>query len=845
MHQKIAQLLRLPALLLAAALQIMPIARVALPAAQATADVLAIVFRWAAGVAAALGGVQAVSGASTVVTSPLSTNIVQGKLFAERLTTAPQQAGYWTAANLPPGIALVGTNGNSSWKLNGTPTGTGTYLVGLTAKSSANAGASETTAATLTINIAPGVVVTPPGITAQPASLTVTQAQTAVFSVVATSTVPLTYFWRKGGTAMTNGPNPSLTIASVQSADAGSYSVIVSNSAGTVTSSNATLTVIVPPAPPAIVTQPANQSVIVGQTATFNVSATGATPLSYYWRNGTTVLTNSASASFSIPNAQTADAGTYSVIVSNSLGTATSSNATLSVNTAVTAPGIASQPANQFVYQGQNASLSVTATGTGPLNYQWRRNNTKLANSTHLSGTQSNLLTINSALTNDSGRYTVVITNSSGSITSQVAVLIVTNKAILTVQTIGNGTVSPNYNGLSLVLGSNYTMTATADSGYLFSKWTGSIYSMAISLTFVMQPGLVLQANFITSPFPQLQGAYYGIFYDTNSPTQLGSGAIAIDEKSAGGFSGSLQIGSTKWPFTGRFDNTGNASVTVNRGKMNPVTLALQQDLFGGSDRIAGTVTASDNSWTSELVAERAGDFNAKTNPCPMAGTYTLVVPGTPGATGSPAGDGFGVVTITAAGIATLTGTLADATTVSTSGGLSRSGRWALFAPLYTGRGCFLGWLTFSNAPGSDIDGGVGWFRPVQPSVTLYTMGFAVTTEAIGSRYTKPPAGTAALNFTDGIAVLSDGNLAQSFTNQVQLNANNTIVNLGANGLKLTVSPGNGLFSGQAQDPATGKYLPFKGVVLQKQNAGGGYFLNQNQSGEVYFGSSPLLPPPD
>ena len=205
----------------------------------------------------------------------------------------------------------------------------------------------------------------------------------------------------------------------------------------------------------------------------------------------------------------------------------------------------------------------------------------------------------------------------------------------------------------------------------------------------------------------------------------------------------------------------------------------------------------------------------------------------------------FGIVTITTAGIATLTGTLADGTPVSTSGGLSRSGRWALFAPLYTGRGCFLGWLTFSNAPGSDLDGPVGWFRPVQPSVALYTMGFSVFTEAIGSVYAKPPTGTAALNFTDGLVVLSDGNLAQNFTNQVQLTANNTVVNLGANALKLAITPGSGFFSGQAQDPATGKYLPFKGVVLQKQNAGGGYFLNQNQSGEVYFGPSLASPPPD
>ena len=67
---------------------------------------------------------------------------------------------------------------------------------------------------------------------------------------------------------MTNGPNPTLTIPNAQSTDAGTYSVIVSNSAGTITSSNATLTVIVPPSPPAITVQPGNQIVGLGQTAT-------------------------------------------------------------------------------------------------------------------------------------------------------------------------------------------------------------------------------------------------------------------------------------------------------------------------------------------------------------------------------------------------------------------------------------------------------------------------------------------------------------------------------------------------------------------------------------------------
>jgi hypothetical protein len=838
MHQKIAQLFRLPALLLAAALQIMPIARAALPAAQATADVLAIVFRWAAGAAAALGGVQAVSGASTVVTNPLSTNIVQGKLFVLRLTTAPQQAGYWSAANLPTGISLVGTNGRSAWQLSGTPTVTGTYTVGLTAKSSANAGASETTSANLIINISPGVAATPPAITTQPASLTVTQGQTASFSVTATGTAPLSYFWFKGATPMTNGPNPALTIVNAQSGAAGTYSVIVSNNAGTITSSNATLTVIIPSSAPVINTQPGNQIVNLGQNATFNVIVTGSIPMSYLWRKGTTVVTNSTAASFTIANAQSTDAGTYSVIVSNSLGTATSSNATLTVNTVILAPGITTQPASQRVYQGQNALLSVVASGTAPFSYQWRKNGAKLTESTHLSGTQSNLLTINSALTNDSGRYTVVITNNSGSITSQVATLTVSNATVWTmaVQVVGNGSVSPNYNGQALTIGNNYTMTAKPGASYVFSKWTGGIYSTAPALTFVMQRALSLQANFVPSPFIPFKGTYNGLFYDTNGVTQLGSGFITLTVTAdSGAFTGKLLIGSAKWPLAGQFDANGNATVTVKRGGMTPLTLALQLDLSGGSDQITGTFTINDNSWTAQMVANRAV-FDALTNPCPQAGTYTLLIPGTPGATQSPAGDGFGIVTVTPAGLVTLTGTLADGTPVSQSTTLSKSGQWALYAPVYAfGRGSMLGWLSFTNTLSSDISGLLSWIRPVIPTTPQFTTGFAVTTEAVGSLYIPPANESPILNMGTGIVALGDGALVQSFTNQIQLNANNTVANLSNNGLQLTFNTGNGLFAGKAQDPVTSAYLSFKGIVLQKQNTGGGFFLNQNQSGEVYL----------
>jgi hypothetical protein len=377
-------------------------------------------------------------------------------------------------------------------------------------------------------------------------------------------------------------------------------------------------------------------------------------------------------------------------------------------------------------------------------------------------------------------------------------------------------------------------MTAKPGAGYVFSKWTGGIYSTLPALTFVMQRALSLQANFIPTPFTPLVGTYNGLFYDTNGVTHPGSGFITINlTANTGAFNGTVQIGSSKWSLSGQFDATGNAAVTVNRGIMTPLNIVLQLDVAGGSGQITGTVTANDNSWTAQLLANRAV-FNTTTNPCPQAGSYTLVMPGTPGATQSPAGDGCGTVTVSKAGVVTLNATLADGTTASASTTLSRSGQWALYAPLYAyGRGSMIGWLTFTNLPGSDISGWLSWMRPVIPTTLQFNLGFAVMTAPAGSLYTPPATGTPVLNMATGTIALSDGALAQSFTNRFQLNANNTIVNLSNNGLQLSFNTGNGTFSGNAQDPASGKWMPIKGVVLNKQNTGAGFFLNQNESGGV------------
>src|SRR6185312_7472929 len=104
------------------------------------------------------------------------------------------------------------------------------------------------------------------------------------------------------------------------------YRVVVSNSAGNVTSNAATLTVTTTPVGPSITQQPANKTVAVGQTATFSVVAAGTAPLSYQWQKGTTNIAGATSSSYTTPATTSADNNTqYRVMVSNSAGNVTSS----------------------------------------------------------------------------------------------------------------------------------------------------------------------------------------------------------------------------------------------------------------------------------------------------------------------------------------------------------------------------------------------------------------------------------------------------------------------------------------------------------------------------------------
>jgi plastocyanin len=187
--------------------------------------------------------------------------------------------------------------------------------------------------------------------------------------------------------------------------------VAVTNIVGSVTSKAATLTV---DSAPVITTQPASQTVVAGTNVTFTVVATGLPAPTYQWFLNGAAVSGATKASLTINNTKAANAGSYTVAVTNTLGSATSNGATLVV---IVPPAITTQPKSQTVNPGTNVTFTVVATGTPTLAYQWTFDGTAI------SGATTSALTLNSVQVAAAGDYSVTVTNSGGIVTSNAAVL--------------------------------------------------------------------------------------------------------------------------------------------------------------------------------------------------------------------------------------------------------------------------------------------------------------------------------------------------------------------------------------------------------------------------------------
>ena len=166
-----------------------------------------------------------------------------------------------------------------------------------------------------------------PAIVRQPLSQTLFVGETAVLNVGAVGAPPLSFQWQFNGSNLTGETNTTLTLTNGQSTNSGTYTLIVSNAFGVTTQATANLSLVA--SSPIISVQPANVYSAFGRTASFSVAAVGPMPMTYQWRNGETMIPNETRSTLTLSNLTFADAGVYSVVISNSVGVTVSSNATL------------------------------------------------------------------------------------------------------------------------------------------------------------------------------------------------------------------------------------------------------------------------------------------------------------------------------------------------------------------------------------------------------------------------------------------------------------------------------------------------------------------------------------
>jgi hypothetical protein len=447
-------------------------------------------------------------------------------------------------------------------------------------------------------------------------------------------------------------------------------------------------------------------------------------------------------------------------------------------------------------------------------------------------GAESNRTVVLTPMPNQSGIAEIIVTVSDGIATSRTTFQLEVMApppppSGITVVTTGNGTVTPDLSAQSPVIGKKYTLTAKPGPDQLFVGWSGSIASSSPTISFVMQSNLVLRAKFTPNIFVPAGGNYNGLFYEADAVRLNSAGYFQITLSSRGSYSGSLQLQSRRYSFKGLFNLQGQATNRIPRRGTNALTLELG---IGGDqgDEISGRVT--DGFWVSSFGARRCA-YNARLNPARRAGLYTMIVPGQTTDPTKPMGTGYGTVRVYPSGMVYFAGALADGTKVTQSSLLSTDGQWPLYAPLYSGNGLMMSWMTFTNLAESDLSGNLSWIKQPYARSRYYPAGFTNDYETVGSAYVPPPGTNQVLNFANSRLDLIGGNLMADLTTALVVGPKNSQAS--GDGLTMKFSLASGLFSGKKLDPATSRGMSFNGVVLQKMNAGYGYLLGTNQTSQV------------
>jgi Immunoglobulin I-set domain len=341
--------LNLPGTLLIALLQRTPAVRVVATAADTVlASPATSVLKAAVSTLGAFGAMHSMAGATALSPSqPSPASVTAGvpTTLVFTVTGSPAAPQSFTfAGSVPPGMTFraLGSSGagtvsgpinTSTVQLSGTPTTAGTYVISIIGWRGAN-GSSDQHRASYTVTVT-GSTNAAPTITTQPTSRTVAAGSPASFTTVVTGSPTPTLQWFKNSVAVPGATTELLTFASAALADAGSYTLVATNSQGSVTSNVATLTVTGGVARPEVVAHPTSVARPLGAGAALAIVATGSP--TYQWRKNGVAVAGATAATLSFASLAAADTASYDVVLTNAAGSIISDSATVVVAAPLTA----------------------------------------------------------------------------------------------------------------------------------------------------------------------------------------------------------------------------------------------------------------------------------------------------------------------------------------------------------------------------------------------------------------------------------------------------------------------------------------------------------------------------
>ncbi len=731
-------------------------------------------------------------------------------------------------------------------------------------------GAGEVVSDTVTLTVN---ALSAPVFSVQPVSQTVVSGGNVSFSAVVSGNPAPALQWYKGDVALEGQTSATLTLADVRLSAAGDYTLIATNSSAPNGIASSTVSLAVHTLP-VFVTPPASVTVDQGQDVNFTATVSGVPVPTLQWYKGDVALDGQTSATLSLADVRTSDAGEYKVVATNAAapGGVASGIATLTVHVPVSAPAFTSSPASQTVHYGAPLTLSCSTTGNPAPTFVWRKGKTVVA------GQNSDTLVIAFAKLGDAGVYTVTAFNDSAragvvSAAATVKVVVPAPAALADPGTLRTGSqVAWDLSGARPIPAGLVFKASGLPAGLKLDSATGKISGVitakagAVQVSTWAQVGATKSAvnrlSLTIGDFPAaLAGSCEALLFAPDSSLPAAKASIAVAAN--GTFTGTLLADETKaFALKGRFalaaDNT-SASVQLSlaRSGRTPclLTLALAADpVFNARLTGDGATLDSRDDGVRLLSAAPAGAVSA----------YTLLLadPENLGTVDAlPLGFGYATASINAKGVLTLSGKTADDVKLTASLPLGADSAYRVFAKPYALAGGFVAGglpLTARTAPatgwhvapeaGSDLY----WRKPDTSAATAnYADGFGpLGLEARLEPWTKPTAllplptllrlsseSTVAVSFA-GAGLFDGDSLLHGLPTTLTVSATNTLVVADSTNATLfsgKIVPATGAVSGSFTLPATpplaARKIAFNGVLLQPATAdgaeliGGGFFL--------------------